>query len=91
MIQSYAENYYISPLDKYIECDFSTFLASTASKWHIKEVLNIFWLDIIRGKKQNFDLNYNDITLLICPCMSFGIICDRESTASYYHSSLVLI
>ena len=56
-----VDNYYISPLDKFIECDFSTFLASTASKWHIKEVLNIFWLDIIRGKKQNFDLTYNDI------------------------------
>jgi hypothetical protein len=56
-----GENYYISPLDKYIECDFSTFMASTASKWHKPEALNIFWVDIIRGKKQNFDLTYNDI------------------------------
>ena len=58
-----ADDYrnYNSPLDKFIECDFSTFMASTASKWHKPEALNIFWVDIIRGKKQNFDLTYNDI------------------------------
>jgi hypothetical protein len=58
-----ADDYrnYNSPLDKYIECDFSNFMASTASKWHKPEVLNIFWLDFIPRKKQNFDLNYNDI------------------------------
>jgi hypothetical protein len=58
---SKSETYFISTLDKYIECDFSNFMASTASKWHTKEVLNIFWVDIIKGEKQNFDLTYNDI------------------------------
>ena len=57
-------NYYETPLDKYIECDFSEFMASTASKWHKKEALDIFMYYYTKGKRcmqEDLKLRYKDI------------------------------
>ena len=57
-------NYYETPLDKYIECDFSEFMASTASKWHKKEALDIFMYYYTKGKRcmqEDLYLRYKDI------------------------------
>jgi hypothetical protein len=57
-------NYYSTPLDKYIECDFSEFMASTASKWHKKETLDIFMYYYTKGKRcmqEDLKLRYEDI------------------------------
>jgi hypothetical protein len=51
-------------VDEYIECDFSEFMASTASKWHKKETLDIFMIYYTKGKRyiqEDLKLRYKDI------------------------------
>jgi acetyltransferase-like isoleucine patch superfamily enzyme len=51
-------------VDEYIECDFSEFMASTASKWHKQETLDIFMIYYTKGKRykpSDLELRYEDI------------------------------